>query len=78
MIIKKLEWTVAVLLACGCSTSSVEWAKTGASQATFSKDKSECEDLLLATGTTGYSKNLYTFESCMEAKGYRAIPASSQ
>lgn len=74
----KMLGCVVLALACGCSNTSGKWSKPGASQAMFSKDKAECEDSLLATGTTGYSKNLYSFEACMEAKGYTSIPASMQ
>ncbi|TFG59869.1 MAG: hypothetical protein E4H32_09485 [Nitrospirales bacterium] len=73
-----LASSLTLLLTFGCSTTSVQWYKAGVSQATFSHDKAECEKSLLGTGTTAYSKQAYTLEACMEAKGYRAIPASSQ
>ena len=56
----------------GCSTTPVKWYKAGVSQATFSRDKAECEDALLSTGTTQELKDVYSFEGCMETKGYRA------
>ena len=60
------------LLTFGCSTTPIKWYKPGVSQATFSRDKAECEDALLSTGTTQKTKEVYSFEGCMEAKGYRA------
>jgi uncharacterized protein YigE (DUF2233 family) len=60
------------LLTFGCSTTPVKWYKAGVSQATFSRDKAECENAWLETGTTEKTKEVYTFEGCMEAKGYRA------
>ena len=60
------------LLTFGCSTTPIKWYKPGVSQATFSRDKAECEDALLSTGTTQQLKDVYSFEGCMEAKGYRA------
>ena len=73
-----LALSLALLLTIGCSTTSVQWFKAGVSVDTFSHDKAECEDSLLGTGTTAYTKQAYSFEACMEQKGYRAIPASSQ
>jgi len=80
IMINKLGWalSLALLVTFGCSTTPVKWYKAGVSQATFSHDKAECEESLLGTGTTGFSKQMYTLEACMEGKGYRAIPASSQ
>jgi hypothetical protein len=79
-MLKTLTWAIsgALLLLLGCSTNQVQWYKAGVSQATFTRDKAECEENLLGTGTTGFSKQVYTLEGCMEGKGYRAIPASSQ
>jgi hypothetical protein len=56
----------------------VKWYKPGTSQATFTRDKADCEEALLSTGTTQRTKELYSLEGCMEAKGYTAIPLSSQ
>ena len=61
----------------GCAQPT-KWYKAGVSQATFSRDKAECENSLLGTGTTGFSKHAYTIEACMERKGYTAVPTSSQ
>jgi hypothetical protein len=67
-----------VLLTLGCSTTPVKWYKPGVSQATFSRDKEDCENAWLTTGTTELTKEVYTFEGCMEAKGYRAAITSTQ
>jgi len=69
---------LTILLAISCSTAPVKWYKPGTSQATFTRDKADCEEALLSTGTTQKTKELYSLEGCMEAKGYTAIPLSSQ
>ncbi len=69
---------VALFFTLGCSTAPTKWYKAGVGQETFSRDKAACEDSLLNTGTTGYSAQVYTFEGCMEAKGYMAIPESPE
>ncbi len=74
----RVGWALVWLVIFGCATNSVTWYKAGVSKETFLRDKAECEDSLLGTGTTGYSKQLYSLEACMEGKGYTAIPASSQ
>lgn len=61
-----------------CSTAPVKWYRSGTSQATFSRDKADCEESVLSTGTTERSKQIYSVEGCLEAKGYTAIPLSSQ
>jgi len=67
------------LLTFGCSTTPVKWYKPGVSQATFSRDKADCENAWLETGTTQKTKEVYSFEGCMEAKGYRpAISGAPQ
>ena len=69
---------LTISLASSCSTAPVKWYKPGTSQATFTRDKADCEEALLSTGTTQRTKELYSLEGCMEAKGYTAIPLSSQ
>ena len=41
----------------------------------YERDKSECEDLLLKTPTSGGEAQLYSFESCMEYRGWVALDA---
>jgi len=69
---------MTILAAVGCSTNPVKWYKPGTSEATFTRDKADCEEVLLATGTTQMAKEIYSLEGCMEAKGYTAIPRSAQ
>ena len=69
---------MAILTAVSCASASVKWYKPGTSQATFTRDKAACEEALLSTGTTQRTKEIYSLEGCMEAKGYTAIPLSSQ
>jgi len=69
---------LTILSTISCSTAPVKWYKPGTSQATFTRDKADCEEALLSTGTTQKTKELYSLEGCMEAKGYTAIPLSSQ
>lgn len=73
-----LGFCLIALLAIGCSTTPVKWHKPGVSYATFSRDKSDCEDALLTTGTTEKIKDVYSLEGCLEAKGYRVIPDAHQ
>jgi hypothetical protein len=51
------------LLTFGCSTTPIKWYKPGVSQATFSRDKAECEDALLSTGTTQQLKDVYSYNN---------------
>ena len=76
----RLGWGLCLiaLLTLGCSTTPVTWYKPGVSNATFSRDKSDCENALLSTGTTQRVKGVYSLEGCLEAKGYRAVPDTSQ
>ena len=61
-----------------CASAPVKWFRPGTSQATFSRDKADCEEALFSTGTTQRTKEVYSLEGCLEAKGYTAIPLSSQ
>jgi len=69
---------LAILAGVSCVSDPVKWYKPGTSQATFTRDKANCEEALLSTGTTQRTKEIYSLEGCMEAKGYTAIPLSSQ
>lgn len=69
---------IPILAILSCSTAPVKWYKPGTSQATFTRDKADCEDALLSTGTSQRTKDIYSLEGCMEAKGYTAIPPSSK
>lgn len=69
---------MAILSGVSCVSDPVKWYKPGTSQATFTRDKGDCEEALLSTGTTQRTKEIYSLEMCMDAKGYTAIPLSSQ
>ena len=69
---------MAILSRVSCLSDSVKWFKPGTSQETFTRDKSDCEEALLSTGTTQRTKGIYSLEGCMESKGYTTIPLSSQ
>lgn len=69
---------MTILAAISCSTAPVKWYRPGTSEATFTRDKADCEGALLATGTSQMAKEIYSLEGCMEAKGYRALPPSTQ
>jgi len=66
------------LLTLGCSTTPVKWYKSGVSQATFSRDKADCEDAFDGTGTTGETQEFDSLEGCLEAKGYQTISDTPQ
>ncbi len=69
---------IALWVAGGCISTSVKWYKPGASGANFSQDKDACERALLGSGDSGMPKQIYTFEGCMERKGWQQVPPSSQ
>jgi hypothetical protein len=73
-----LLYLITILAAVSCSTAPVKWYKPGTSQAIFTRDKADCEEAVLSTGTTQRIKQVYSVEGCLEAKGYTAIPLSSQ
>jgi hypothetical protein len=74
--IRVFFYSLTILAAASCSTTPVKWYKPGTSQATFTRDKADCEEALLLTGTTQRTKDIYTLEGCLENKGYKAIPLS--
>lgn len=69
---------VTILTGVSCASDPVKWYKSGTSQETFTRDKSDCEEALLSTGSTQRAKDIYSLEGCLEYKGYTAIPLSSQ
>lgn len=62
----------------GCFSNSVKWYKPGATAASFSSDKDACQRVLLGTGESNMPKQVYTFEACMERKGWQQVPQSAQ
>lgn len=58
------------LTSISCSSTPKQWYKAGATAEVYERDKTDCEDSLLETGTTGSASQVYTFETCMENKGW--------
>ena len=72
-------WAIVVCFTAGCVSSTVKWYKPGATATSFAQDKEDCENIMLGAGDRGgVPKQVYTFEGCMERKGWQPIPASSQ
>ena len=67
------------IITLGCSTSSAhKWYKLGASASDFEHDSQACEDALLATATTSMSvASSYSFDGCMEQRGWTIIDPSA-
>lgn len=59
----------------GCNASPKRWYKPGATRAQFQQDKEWCEQALLTRAGTLTTK-FYTFEDCMEMKGWQPIDES--
>lgn len=54
-----------------------KWYRLGATDKDFERERSICEDEMLGTGTTGLAKTTYSFEACMEQKGWKILDSSS-
>lgn len=74
----RVVWLILVCSLTGCFSTSVKWYKPGATAASFSSDKDACQSVLLGTGESNMPKQVYTFEACMERKGWQQVPASAQ
>ena len=64
---------ILALITIGCSSPPKRWYKSGATAKTFERDKAACEDNLLESSTSGLDNQLYTLESCMQAKGWTIL-----
>ena len=60
------------LVCLGCSEPK-HWYKSGATAATYERDKSDCEDMLIEAPPGGAKGANYSFETCMESKGWVVI-----
>lgn len=60
-----------------CSSEPKRWYKAGGTVATYERDSSDCEDVLIDTPTGGSKVESYTFESCMEQKGWVILDSSA-
>ena len=58
------------LVCLGCSSEPRRWYKTGATAATYEREKSDCEDALIEAPPGGAKGANYSFETCMESKGW--------
>ena len=59
----------------GCSSTPKRWYKLGATSQMFQRDKSNCENALFSNEDRT-SSDFYTFEGCMEGKGWTELEPS--
>ena len=64
---------VGSALIMSCASEPTRWYKAGATAAMYERDKADCEEQTLGTLTTMDKTQTYTFESCMEQRGYVAL-----
>lgn len=64
-----------VVTSSSCSSSPKQWYKPGATHAMFRQDKEWCENALLVSPES-MSSQFYTFEECMEKKGWTQVDTS--
>ncbi len=60
-----------------CASEPTRWYKAGATKTMYERDKADCEEQTLGTVTTMDKMQTYTFESCMEQRGYVALDHSA-
>jgi len=65
------------LMTISCSSTPKRWYKAGGTVATYERDSSDCDDVLIDTPTGGSKVESYTFESCMEQKGWVVLDKSA-
>lgn len=70
-----MGWLFVATQGMGCAVSPKHWYKPGATQAEFQRDKEWCEHALL-TSAEAITSQFYTFEECMETKGWHEIDES--
>jgi len=58
------------LTSTGCSETSQQWYKPGGTVAMYERDKSACENAILEGPTSGAQSDNYSWEGCMENKGW--------
>ena len=56
-----------------CSSEPTRWYKAGGSVAMYERDKADCEEQTMGTLTSTDKVSTFTFESCMERKGWIAL-----
>ena len=60
-----------------CSSEPKRWYKAGGTVATYERDANDCENILIDTPIGGSKVENYTFESCMEQKGWVVLDKSA-
>ena len=73
-----LSICLLALFTISCSSHSGKWYKPGVSQATFSRDKADCEDAIIGAGTTEVANEVYSVEACLERRGYTQVPEAPE
>ena len=58
------------VMAMSCSSEPKRWYKAGGTAAMYERDSSYCEEQTVGTVTTMNKVDTYTFESCMEQRGW--------
>lgn len=59
-----------VVMIMSCSSEPKRWYKAGGTEAMYERDASDCQDTLIDVPVSGSRVETYTFESCMEQKGW--------
>jgi hypothetical protein len=60
-----------------CSSEPKRWYKAGGTVGMYERDAADCEDVLIDAPTGGSKVESYTFESCMEQKGWVVLDKSA-
>ena len=76
-MIKPAYYLLGVFVCClattSCSSTPQKWYKAGGTTAMYERDSTECDNKLIDTPGTAIKVDSYTWESCMEAKGWVAL-----
>ena len=56
-----------------CASSPSQWYRIGATAQDFEHDQQACNEAVLSTGTTSLNASVYSFEECMERKGWTIL-----
>ena len=60
-----------------CSSEPKRWYKAGATKSTYERESADCEDIVNEAPPHGSKVHNYTFESCMEGKGWVVLDKST-
>ena len=71
--IHSIAYVGLIIFLTSCASSPSEWYRAGATAKDFEHDQQICEDAVLNTGTTGLTASVYSFEGCMERKGWTIL-----